>query len=154
MYKTILLAAALQRWERYSAHAVAARDVASALAQSSSHHLHILSIYDYEIPPSDLPPEMAAKWREDEVVRTDTLIARKMEEYLAPLKADGLKVSPILRVGNPRDIISEVAATLQADLLVIGTHSKRGFLDIALGGTAQRVTRHAHCTVVLVSPKK
>jgi hypothetical protein len=32
MYATILLAAALQDWERYSAHAVAAREVAATLA--------------------------------------------------------------------------------------------------------------------------
>ena len=43
MYRTILLAAALQRWDRYSAHALAAREVAGALAIGGTHHLHVLS---------------------------------------------------------------------------------------------------------------
>jgi nucleotide-binding universal stress UspA family protein len=57
-------------------------------------------------------------------------------------------------VGNPRDVIPEVATTLKADLLILGSHSKRGVLDIVLGGTAQQVSKSAPCTVVLVSPKK
>ena len=41
MYTTILLAAALQQWERYSAHALAAREVAATLAKGTSNHLQI-----------------------------------------------------------------------------------------------------------------
>jgi hypothetical protein len=37
MYTTILLAAALQNWDRYSAHALAAREVAATLAKGASH---------------------------------------------------------------------------------------------------------------------
>ena len=47
MYTTILLAAALQDWERYSAHALAARNVAATLAKGAAQPLHVLSVYDY-----------------------------------------------------------------------------------------------------------
>jgi universal stress protein E len=77
-----------------------------------------------------------------------------MDEYLAPLKAHGLETATILRVGDPRAVIPEVATSLKADLLILGSHSKRGLLDIVLGGTAQQVSRSAPCTVLLVSPKK
>jgi nucleotide-binding universal stress UspA family protein len=36
---------------------------------------------------------------------------------------------------------------------VIGSHSKRGLLDIALGGTARHLSEHAPCPVVMVAPK-
>jgi nucleotide-binding universal stress UspA family protein len=39
-------------------------------------------------------------------------------------------------------------------LLVIGSHSKRGLFDIALGDTAKHLSQHASCPVVLVSPEK
>ena len=58
MYTTILLAAALQNWDRYSTHALAAREVAATLAKGASHHLHVLTVYDP--PPIDtgnLPAE-------------------------------------------------------------------------------------------------
>ncbi len=62
-------------------------------------------------------------------------------------------MTEILQVGNPRETIVQVARDIEADVLIIGSHSKRGILDIALGGTAQSVSRRAPCTVVLVSPK-
>jgi nucleotide-binding universal stress UspA family protein len=58
-----------------------------------------------------------------------------------------------LEIGNPRELIVETARQVSADLLIMGSHSKRGIFDIALGGTAQRVSRHAPCQVVLVSPQ-
>src|SRR6266571_2532798 len=154
MYTTILLAAALQAWERYSTHALATRDVAGTLAKGASHHLHVLSVYDY--PPldtSDLPPEVAIRHREDLLRRTDTLMVEKLDAYVAPLHAEGVEVSPILRVGNPRDVIVEVATSLKTDLLILGSHSKRGLWDIVLGGTAQQVSKAAPCLVVFVSPQ-
>jgi len=154
MSTTILLAAALQKWERYSAHALAARDVAATLAKGTSHHLHVLSVYDY--PPLNvgyIPAEMASRQQDELWRRTDTLMVQKLDAYIAPLQAEGLQITPILRTGNPRDVIVQVATSIKADLLILGSHSKRGLLDVALGGTAQQVGKSAPCLVVLVSPK-
>ena len=155
MYTTILLAAALQNWEHYSTHALAAREVAAALAKGAAHQLHVLSVYDYpQVDTSDLmPQELAARHREDLLWRTDTLMVDKLDAYVAPLHVEGVEVNPILRVGNPREVIVEVATAIKADLLILGSHSKRGLLDIVLGGTAQQVSKSAPCLVLLVSPK-
>jgi nucleotide-binding universal stress UspA family protein len=156
MYRTILLAAALQDWDRYSAHAMAAREVAATLAKGATHHLHVLSVYDYHFkaPASGLPAEMVAQLHEEDLRSTNRLMEQKVEDYIAPLKAAGLEVTTFLRAGNPRSVIVETAAELKADALVIGSHSKRNFLDIALGGTATYLNHHVSCTVVLVSPGK
>jgi nucleotide-binding universal stress UspA family protein len=154
MYSTILVAAALQHWERYSTHALAAREVAAVLARGASTRLHVLSAYEYEnVNLQGLTSEMAIRHRDDLLRRTDDLMGRKIDEYVAPLIADGLEVTKILRVGNARDTIVQVATEIKADLLIIGTHSKRGLFDIALGGTAQQISKQASCPVVLVSPK-
>jgi nucleotide-binding universal stress UspA family protein len=47
-----------------------------------------------------------------------------------------------------------VATEIEADLVVIGSHSKRGFIDIPIGGTARHVSTHASCAVLMVAPKK
>lgn len=156
MYNNILLAAALQQWERYSIHAIAARNVAAALARHAK-QLHVLSVYDNEaarLPSSGLPAEMVAQLREQNIQQTDRLMAEKMDQYVAPLVSQGVPVSKILRLGNPRHVIVEVASEIEADLLVIGSHSKRGLLDIAVGDTARHVSTHAPCEVVMVVPKK
>jgi nucleotide-binding universal stress UspA family protein len=153
MYHTILLATALQDWERYSAYALSAREVAAALAQASSKRLHVMSVYDYNgLDISGLPPEAVARHREDLMLRTDDLMQRKLAEYVAPLHTGELEVTTILKVGNPRLEIVKVATEIQADLLIIGTHSKRSLFDIFLGGTAQQVSKRAPCTLLLVAP--
>jgi nucleotide-binding universal stress UspA family protein len=97
---------------------------------------------------------MAARIREQETEQTDRSMKEKMDEYVAPLMSQGATISPILRVGSPRHLIVEVASEIEADLVVIGSHSKRGILDIALGGTALHVSTHAPCIVLMVAPKK
>jgi nucleotide-binding universal stress UspA family protein len=153
MYKTVLLAVALQHWERHSSHDLAARDVAVAIVRSTSRRLHVLSVYHDEYVPRSLPAGMAATLRAEEHERVQNLVTHKIEEYIAPLVREGLDVSKILRVGNAREVIPQVARDLQADLLVMGSHSRRGVLDVARSGTADYVSEHAPCTVVLVSPR-
>ena len=46
MHNNILLAVALQRWERYSNHALAARDISAVLARQAK-QLHVLSVYEH-----------------------------------------------------------------------------------------------------------
>ena len=48
MYQHILLAVALQQWDEFSPHAVAAREAAVALAHGSGAQLSVLSVYDYD----------------------------------------------------------------------------------------------------------
>lgn len=156
MYRTILLAAALERWDLYSAHALAARKVAAAMATGTTRHLHVLSVYDYNFkaPASGLPVEMMAQLREENLRQATSLMEQKIDDYIAPLKAAMLEVTPILRMGNPRGVILQTATELKADVLVIGSHSKRSFFEITLGGTAKYLSQHAPCQVVLVAPER
>jgi nucleotide-binding universal stress UspA family protein len=154
MYHSILLAVALQHWERYSAHATATRDVAAMLAKGAAIPLHVLSVYEYErIPATGLSPEMDARHRDDQRRRTDDLMERRMDDFIVPLREAGIEVKKSLRVGKPREVIVQMALSVMADVLIIGSHSKRGILDIALGGTARHLTHEAPCTVLMVSPK-
>jgi nucleotide-binding universal stress UspA family protein len=155
MYRNILLAAAFQNWEHYSTHALAARDVAATLARDAE-RLHVLTVYEHEATriPAGVPPELAAKLREQQTEGVDRMVAEKMDDYVGPLLRQNLPVQKMLRIGSsPRHLIIEVAQEVDADLLVIGSHSKRGLLDIALGGTARHVSEHAPCHVVMVAPK-
>ena len=154
MYHSILLAVALQHWERYSAHAVAAREAAATLAKGAAIPLHVVSVYEYErLPATGLSAEMDARHRDDQRRQTDVLMERRMDDFTAPLKEAGIEVKTFLRVGKPREIIVPMALSVTADVLIIGSHNKRGVFDIALGGTARHLTHKAPCTVLMVSPK-
>jgi nucleotide-binding universal stress UspA family protein len=94
-----------------------------------------------------------ARHRDDQHRQADVQMERRMGDFIAPLKSAGIEVNTFLRVGKPREIIVQMARSVTADLLIIGSHSKRGIVDIALGGTARRLTHEAPCTVLMVSPK-
>ena len=57
-----------------------------------------------------------------------------------------------MREGRPSRVIPEVVAELGADLLVVGTHSKRGPVDVGLGSTVSALDRDLAATVLLVRP--
>lgn len=40
----------------------------------------------------------------------------------------------------------------QADMIVVGSHSRSGFEHVLLGSVAERVVRHAHCSVLVARP--
>jgi universal stress protein A len=155
MYEQILLAVALQQWEEFTPHALAAREVAAALAKGSGAKLAVLSVYDYgEIKEPSVSAEMAARYREDMMQRIDGSMETKMKAFLAGVQAMDGAVTPIVQAGEPRKTILEVAERLPADLLVIGAHNKRSVLDVVLGGTAGHVSRHATCPVIMVTPRR
>lgn len=59
---------------------------------------------------------------------------------------------PIAGVGDPANtIISEVVRN-KADLIVMGTHGRRGFKRLLLGSVTERVLREAPCPVLTVPP--
>ena len=155
MYDQILLAVALQQWEEFTLHALAAREVAVALAKGSGAKLAVLSVYDYgEIKEPSVSAEMAARYREDMMQRIDGSMETKMKAFLASVQAMDIAITPMVQAGEPRQTIIEVAERLPADLLVIGAHNKRSVLDVVLGGTAGHVSRHATCPVIMVTPRR
>ena len=58
--------------------------------------------------------------------------------------------SVILREGDPRTVIPATAVELDADLIVMGTHGRRGISRWMLGSVAESVARTASCPVLLV----
>ena len=56
-------------------------------------------------------------------------------------------------LGDPSRAICEFAGELPADLIVVGRHGRQGVLDhMLIGSTAERVVRHAPCSVLVTMP--
>jgi nucleotide-binding universal stress UspA family protein len=52
--------------------------------------------------------------------------------------------------GAVHELVINEAATWPADVIVLGTHGRRGVGRILMGSTAEKVLRHAACPVLLV----
>jgi nucleotide-binding universal stress UspA family protein len=63
------------------------------------------------------------------------------------------RVSSHVRFDAIADELSQLAADLEADLVVVGTHGRRGLSRVLLGSSAEATVRLAPCPVLVVRPK-
>ncbi|MCE9525416.1 MAG: universal stress protein, partial [Planctomycetales bacterium] len=77
------------------------------------------------------------------------------EELLAKLNKitpsdSNVPVERRLLAGDPAEAIIRLAETEKADLIVIGTHGRRGLRRVLMGSVAEVVVRTASCPVLTV----
>lgn len=78
------------------------------------------------------------------------MVAHDKQRFLAALEASGLKKEIAIRPGNVLTTIPEEIARRSTDLLVIGTHGRRGVARAILGSVASRLSRNPACDVLVV----
>ena len=79
---------------------------------------------------------------------------KRLEELAFSHQHSNVPVESRLRGGLPADSILDSAQTLPCDLIVMGTHGRRGISHTISGSVAEAVLRKAHCPVLAVrSPK-
>ncbi len=89
----------------------------------------------------------AISGREQETARE--LLAAEVRQALGT-DADTVPVTVLVKVGSPADEILATAATIAADLIVVGTHGRHGVERLLLGSTAESVARKARRSVLTV----
>lgn len=118
-HESICVAVALQRYVKLTPVAMRQREIATILAQ---HYGAKVGVVTVDAPVALLP----------HLETTES----KLERYVEPLREAGLAVNSAFREGRPSVEIKRFAEEVGADLLIIGSHSKRGPLDVGLGSTA------------------
>jgi nucleotide-binding universal stress UspA family protein len=79
---------------------------------------------------------------------------KRLEELAATQQYPDMVVESRLRGGFPADSILDAAKTLPCDLIVMGTHGRRGISHTISGSVAEAVLRKAHCPVIAVRSHK
>lgn len=80
-------------------------------------------------------------------------LVREGEQFVAEypaFPADGARLDRVFRMGRPADEIVAAANDWSADLIVLGTHGRKGLDRFMLGSTAEGVLRRANCPVLCV----
>lgn len=77
---------------------------------------------------------------------SEALVAR----VSARLRTAGFETSTVTPDADARHAIVEEATDWPADLIVIGSHGRRGLDRLFLGSVAESVMRHAPCSVEIV----
>jgi len=131
-------------------------DRAIALAAADPHgELHVLEVAEPQVPvavyPGLVPPT------ESIGIDAEVLAKRCRTRLDAFKEARPFQSLPNVHVhtsvGLPADEIVWLAAHLDADLVVVGTHGRRGLKRLLLGSVSEKVVRLAGCPVVVVREK-
>jgi len=134
-------------------------ELATEKQNAEVHIVHVLQTYGALAPvelglaPTGADPAMIS----DAAEQLRRYADRKLQEYKAraasgPKKLFERAVSH-LRLDSPAQEIAQLATDLEADLVVVGTHGRRGASRLLLGSIAEGVVRLAPCTVLVVRPK-
>jgi nucleotide-binding universal stress UspA family protein len=85
--------------------------------------------------------------------KRDAAMRRRLEDVLQAAvnfaRSRGVALSPLLREGHVAEVILACAEEHKIDLLVLGKHNGEGRHG-GLGRTADQVSGHAPCTVMIV----
>lgn len=125
-----------------------ANDVlAAAVELAKQHNAKIVAVRGVGMPvdfPETIVPmsmtNLADMLLKESQNALNTQVAAIPPELLAKAEA---------RFGTPWQVVCGIAKEVNAELVVIGTHSRTA-LDLVLGTTAARITNHAHCSVLIV----
>ena len=115
------------------------------------HVLHVMEL-DRVLPPafdyargSAYGPEVAAHLQSGR-----KHAERIVDDASRHLQAAQFQTTPVVREGDPKRTILDYAATINCDWIVMGSHGWRGIDRFFMGSVSETVTRHAHCSVLVV----
>lgn len=129
-----------------------AAEQAIAIARQYRASITVLHTYMPVLLPA-LQPAAAAS---GDAIPDAAALARLHDETRAPFQGvadEGLHVEAIVEMGPTVATILDRAATLPADLIVMGTHGTSGFEHLMLGSVTEKVLRKARCPVLTVPPR-
>ena len=125
--------------------------LAAAISLAKTHRAGLIILHAH-VPIGPLMPERyieSSTWD-----RVDTDARRWIKSQVAKAadraKKLGVRASAIMVMGDPATQIVRVARSKRIDLIVVGTHGRRGMSKFFLGSVAERVIATAPCPVMTV----
>ena len=123
-------------------------DYAIQLARPFNASIDVINVWE---PPQYVAPDLlvaAPGWNPQSLEKTALEAARKeLTTLIGSLNAPG-PIPQRLEVGEPAAAVLRVAEAGGFDLIVMGTHGRRGLPRLLLGSVAQKVIARAHCPVL------
>lgn len=123
-------------------------DYAVQFAQAFNASIEVMHAWE---PPQYVAPDLlvaAPGWSPQSLEKTALDAARKELESLIGATRASRPITQRLEVGEPGAAILRVAETGGFDLIVMGTHGRRGLPRLLLGSVAQKVIARANCPVL------
>ncbi len=75
-----------------------------------------------------------------------------IDERLAAREAPGMLVFAHVRIGDPAEELLRLSVEADADIIVVGTHGRRGVRRLVLGSVAETIVKKATVPVLVARP--
>jgi nucleotide-binding universal stress UspA family protein len=116
--------------------------------------LHVLSVADDQLVGIRLPGQENVQSRKDAEQTLCRHVGGLVDQYLTsggqvPME----RVAVYVSTGSAAERIVSLAESVEADLIVIGTHGRSGLKRVLLGSVAEEVVRRAPCGVFVIRPR-
>jgi nucleotide-binding universal stress UspA family protein len=125
----------------------AALDWALDLAKKLGARVVIGHVYD--LPLIGLP-DASIMVDAETASRLSNDAQKALDNEVARVAKQGTVVEGLLRQGDARDALPELAGACKAGLLVVGSHGRRGLRRAVLGSVAESIVRTSPVPVVVV----
>jgi nucleotide-binding universal stress UspA family protein len=96
------------------------------------------------ISPQTLPPDVS-----DEIKKGAGEFLNRSKEHLGDTA-----IQTIIKEGEVGDSILQTATDIQADIIVLGSHSRRGLDKILMGSVAEKVLHHSTVPLFIIPTKE
>jgi nucleotide-binding universal stress UspA family protein len=118
---------------------------AVAVADATRAELHVVYVED----PGTLGPTLLP-----DISATVMKRLRDLIDAMVPVTNQLAKITLHASLGPPAAEIAWLAANIDADLVVVGTHGRKGMSRLVLGSVAEKVARLAGCAVLVERGKQ
>lgn len=131
----------------------AARALRWAVEEGRLHTAKVVVLHAWEWPYPGHLGEVADKAIETVGVEgaSSAVLARMIEDALEGVDME-VVVEPRAVEGSAAKALIDASA--HADLLVVGSHGRRGLERLVLGSVSQQCAHHAHCPVLIMRPQQ
>jgi nucleotide-binding universal stress UspA family protein len=135
-----------------------ALELASEKSSAEVHVLHVLTVYQSgsSTDPTTISWSGSLPTLAEAAVTLKSYIEKATIAFRANHPGANLgffRLRAHQRADVPSEQVAQLAADVEADLVVVGTHGRRGFERILLGSVAEATVRLAPCQVLVVRPK-
>jgi nucleotide-binding universal stress UspA family protein len=120
-----------------------------AVAMAARFEANVVALHAYEIPVYGFP-DGALVASGEVATRISDAAQKALDRLVEARQGKGAKLTAMLRTGVAYDLANTVADEIDADLIVIGTHGRRGLARALLGSVAENVIRTAKRPVLVI----
>ncbi|KJS33022.1 MAG: hypothetical protein VR64_03660 [Desulfatitalea sp. BRH_c12] len=117
--------------------------------EASVHILFVVRIFQYFTDIYVAPPSISVF--EHELVEG---ARRKMDEFTRAHFSHMPETQSAVVLGDPSDVILTYIDEQHMDVVVMGTHGRKGLDRVLFGSVAERVIKTSHVPVLVVNPYK